>query len=409
LQSLERFAMPSTRERLIQSALTLFTTQGVSGTTTRKIAELADVNEVTLFRHFGNKQGLLLAVLEESAAFQHLGESLVQRAGVGDTVDQVLKAYASVCLHALEQVPELVRSVVGEAEQYPVETRRALGQGLTEANRSVAQYLAAVIEQGHLKTHLPAEKLASLLNGMLLGYAVIDLTSDGHELWVNREDFLDHLVQLFLHGAVSTTREGAVVSETASVANSITELPAALVHDILRQARQIGLQDYALAYVMFAAGVSTQDIVGLRRSHVVSNPHQHILHINSRQVTINQWIMGKRYGSYTANPLTKWLKSRKDEQPALFLNSEGQPLSEADLNDHWQVWLVGVFTEREYLPQSAQQTWCIDMLLRGISLENLSILTGLELVQLQPYAERAKTLAAIAQATRLDQKTTHLV
>lgn len=52
----------------------------------------------------------------------------------------------------------------------------------------------------------------------------------------------------------------------------------------------------------------------------------------------------------------------------------------------------------------AQQTWCIDMLLRGISLENLSILTGLDLLQLQPYAQRAKERTAIAQATRLDQK-----
>jgi AcrR family transcriptional regulator len=44
-------------------------------TTTRQIAELAQVNEVTLFRQFGSKQGLLLAVIEDSAVFTHLGES----------------------------------------------------------------------------------------------------------------------------------------------------------------------------------------------------------------------------------------------------------------------------------------------------------------------------------------------
>ena len=61
--------------------------------------------------------------------------------------------------------------------------------GLTEANRYVAEYLATVIEQGHLNTYLPAEKLASLLNGMLLGYAVIEFTSEFHELWEDRDDF----------------------------------------------------------------------------------------------------------------------------------------------------------------------------------------------------------------------------
>jgi len=37
----------------------LFAAQGMTETTTREIAELAEVNEVTLFRHFGNKHNLL--------------------------------------------------------------------------------------------------------------------------------------------------------------------------------------------------------------------------------------------------------------------------------------------------------------------------------------------------------------
>ncbi len=95
----------STRKRLIQAALELFSAQGVSATTTRQIAEKAEVNEVTLFRNFGNKHGLLLAVLEESAAFKDLGESLVRRATPPGNVYQALKDYASDSLHALERVP----------------------------------------------------------------------------------------------------------------------------------------------------------------------------------------------------------------------------------------------------------------------------------------------------------------
>ncbi|MHC5730622.1 MAG: TetR/AcrR family transcriptional regulator C-terminal domain-containing protein, partial [Nostoc sp.] len=153
--------------------------------------------------------GLLLAVLEESAAFKNLGESLVRRATPPGNVYQALKDYASDSLHALERVPEFVRSVVGEADQFPAENRRALGRGVTEANRYVAQYLATVIQQGHLKTYLPAEKLASLLNGMILGYAVIEFTSEFNELWEDRDDFLENLVELFLHGAMSSSAESA--------------------------------------------------------------------------------------------------------------------------------------------------------------------------------------------------------
>ncbi|AFY35550.1 transcriptional regulator, TetR family [Calothrix sp. PCC 7507] len=401
----------SARQRLIQAALELFTAQGVSGTTTRQIADQAEVNEVTLFRHFGNKHGLLLAVLEESAAFKNLGESLVRRANPPGSVYQALKDYASQSLHALEQVPEFVRSVVGEADQYPTENRRALGRGLTEANRYVAEYLATVIEQGHLNTYLPAEKLASLLNGMLLGYAVIEFTSEFHELWENRDDFLENLVRLFLHGAMSSAPESAIDYLPASVINQeVADLPAALVHEIFRQARRLGVQDYALGYVLFGAGLSPAEIVSLERSHQIYDVHGHFLQITTpgyvRQVPLNQWIVGKRYGSYTNNPLIKWLKSRKDTQRAMFLDKAGKPISELEIQMCWETWTEGLLTTQGQPPAiaQAQHTWCVEMLMRGISLENLSILTGCDRVQLQPYARRSQEKAALEQATRLDHK-----
>ncbi len=402
--------MNSTRDRLIQSALALFTAQGVGNTTTRSIAERAEVNEVTLFRHFGNKHGLLLAVLEDSSAFRNLGESLLSHASHTDSMSQALRTYASDCLTALERVPDLVRSVVGESNQFPVENRRALGQGLTAANRYVAEYLAAVMAQGQLTTSLPPEQLASVLNSMILGYAVIELTSEFHEIWKSRTDFLETLVQLFGGGAVSAVAEPIASNAQAAVALDIADLPANLVHDILQQAKKAGHQDYALAYVLFGAGLTAADIACLEKTHVISDVHQHVLQVGMRQVPVNQWILGKRYGSYTANPLTRWLKSRKDRQTALFVNTEGQPLDVTDLQERWQAWTEGHLTPTGHPPQiqQAQQTWCIDMLLRGINLENLSILTGLDLIHLQPYAQRAKERTAIAQATRLDQKPSRL-
>lgn len=401
----------SARQRLIQAALELFTAQGVSATTTRQIAEKAEVNEVTLFRNFGNKHGLLLAVLEESAAFKNLGESLIQRASPAGNVYQALKEYASDSLQALERVPELVRSVVGEADQFPAENRRALGRGLTEANRYVAQYLATVIQQGDLNTYLPAEKLASLLNGMILGYAVIEFTSEFHELWEGRDDFLENLVELFLHGAMSSSSELATDSLLRkSLTKEVVDLPAGLVHEILQNARKLGMRDYALAYVLFAAGLSATEVVNLQRSHQIYDPHSHLLQITTpgsvRQVPVNQWILGKRYGSYTNNPLIKWLKSRKDSHSAMFVNEAGTTILESELLENWNLWTTGLLTPQEQPPtiSQAQQTWRVEMLMRGMSLENLSLLTGCDRTQLQPYAHRAKEKAALEQAIRLDHK-----
>jgi AcrR family transcriptional regulator len=397
----------STRQRLIQAALELFTVQGISATTTRQIAETAEVNEVTLFRHFGNKHGLLLAVLEESTAFKNLGESLVKRAIPPGNVYQALKDYASGCLEALEQIAEFVRSLVGEADQYPAEHRRALGRGLTEGNLYVAQYLASAIEQGQFDTHFPAEKLASLLNGMILGYAVIEFTSEFHELWESREDFLENLVELFLHGAMTPAPTAPLTEHTTQ---QIVDLPTDLVHKILRQANKQGIQDYALAYLLFSAGLSATEIVSLQRSHQIHDPQGYFLQIITpdcvRQVPVNQWILGKRYGSYTNNPLIKWLKSRKDQQSAMFINTTGEPMLESDLSQYWQTWTKDLLTPQGQPPQIAQtqHTWRVEMLMRGISLDNLTILTGCDRLQLQAYAQRAREKAALEQATRLDQK-----
>ena len=413
----------STRQRLVNAALELFRSQGVTETTTRQIAELAQVNEVTLFRQFGSKQGLLLALIEDSAVFTHLGESLRTQVNQTSHVDEALRNYASDRLKALEQIPDLLRSVVGEAGQYTVENRQALGRGITLANRDVAHYLATVIEREQLHCRLPAEKLSSLLNVMLFGYLVIELTSKFHELWDNQEDFLESLVEVFLYGAVSPLPESSAGVVSLDKKNSphpsleagenlnekVADLPTSLVRSILLQAKKHGLQDYALAYVLFGAGLRPQEVVALERAHQIIDEHQHLLQVTQgavRQVPVNQWIMGKRYGSYIRNPLSQWLKSRKDEQLAMFVNEEGQPFSEEELRASWQTFTSGLLTPegQPLFVEQAQQTWCVEMLMKGIDLEDLSILSGWDTTQLQPYARRAREKLALERAFRLDQK-----
>ncbi|MCY7321590.1 MAG: TetR family transcriptional regulator, partial [Phormidesmis sp. CAN_BIN36] len=389
----------STRQRLITAALELFASQGVTETTTRQISERADVNEVTLFRQFGNKHGLLLAVIEEAAVFTTLGQVLVDQAS-HRSLHQALNDYAIACLQALEQMPEVVRSIVGEAGQYPSENRQALGQGFSQANRYVAEYFQAVIDRGQLNSYLSAERLASLLNGMLLGYAVIGFTSEFHNLWQDRQDFLENLVTLFLQGATSPAELGpSNLVPVDTPIERVTDLPTQIVHSILQRAKQQGVQTYAWVYVLFGAGLSPTEIVRLERSHYIHDAHQQILQVTqetARQVPINQWILGKRYGSYTKNPLTQWIKSRKDLQPALFLNDAGSPISESELRQQWRELTQEILIPSGQPPtiEQSQQTWCIDMLTKGISISDLQILTGWSVEKLQPYVDRAREKAA---------------
>lgn len=57
--------MDNTRERLIDSALKLFLSQGVHITGVMAIAALAGVTKMTLYSHFPSKDALIVACLEE--------------------------------------------------------------------------------------------------------------------------------------------------------------------------------------------------------------------------------------------------------------------------------------------------------------------------------------------------------
>jgi AcrR family transcriptional regulator len=52
-----------TRERIMAAARQLMAQKGYKGATTRKISELAGVNEVTIFRHFKSKDALFEELL----------------------------------------------------------------------------------------------------------------------------------------------------------------------------------------------------------------------------------------------------------------------------------------------------------------------------------------------------------
>jgi AcrR family transcriptional regulator len=404
--------MPSsrnlTRQKLIHAAIELFANQGVSETTTKQIAELAQVNEVTLFRQFGNKHGLLLAVIEDADVFAQLGQNLVTKLEPTSSLPQMLREYANTCLQALEQTPAVIRSLIGESGQYSIENRQGLGRSFDLANRRVAKYLKTNLGESKSELQLPVEQLASLLNTLLFGYATIELTSEFHGLWRDREDFLDRVVALFLAGAVPQS-----TFEPASINNSNhklipLDLPEPIVHQILQQAKKHSLQTYALAYVLFGAGLSASEIVLLTRSNHLSTTDRQLFQItqgSTRQVPINQWIMGKRYGSYLKNPLTQWLKSRKDPHEALFLGADGNPLTELDLCRQWQELVNEIITPTGEAPTIAQTqaTWCVEMLVKGLAIEAMQTLTGWGVSQLEPYVRRAKEQTVLAQAFNLDK------
>lgn len=116
--------------------------------------------------------------------------------------------------------------------------------------------------------------------------------------------------------------------------------------------------------------------------------------------------MGFRYGSSNTNPLISWLKSRKDDQPAIFINDVGEAIDAVGVQRIWHSLTEDLLTPQGESPriEQARQTWCVEMFMRGIELEDLSILSGMDVEHLQQYARRARNKAALESAVLLDKK-----
>ena len=394
-----------TRQRLIDAALALLTQQGITETTTKQIAELAEVNEVTLFRQFGNKQGLVLAVLEESEMFTRLALALGQNIDRGSSLDHIVRTYAQSFLELLDAAPELLRSIVGESSKSPIETKEALGRGIQQVN----QQLMASLGGG---TGGLSDPMVRVLNSTLLGYAMLDLTTELQGLWLSREEFIEAVVLLMvaqMPAQRSTEEIPSVIAHVDMVIDGpVIDLPASLVQTLFQRAQKKGPMEGAIVYLLFGAGIRPVELVTLQRVHHLSDRDMQVLQITQgaiRQVPINQWIMGKRYGTHVKNPLTQWLKTRKDTQSALFIGADQEPLTIAQIQAIWQDLTLDLYNLNGTPPtlEQAQQTWCIEMLLRGITLDDMQILTGLSLEQLVPYGVRAKEKAVLEKGLALDK------
>src|SRR5690348_11965361 len=95
----------SPRERMLQAAKTLFAKEGYENASTSHIARMAGSSESQLIKHFGGKQGLLEAILDQG--WQSITEQLNQALAFAANPVAKLGILASTTISALERDPDL--------------------------------------------------------------------------------------------------------------------------------------------------------------------------------------------------------------------------------------------------------------------------------------------------------------
>jgi ABC-2 type transport system ATP-binding protein len=220
-----------TRQRILQAAASIFGEKGYAGATTRAIAARAGVNEVTLFRHFGRKEHLLSAVIDQHSRLPELIAHLETRL-TGD-YHQDLVQIADLFFQVLTERREVVRLMLCEADQFP-ELREALARNPRRLRQVLVGYLEEQMRQQQLRT-IPLEAMAQAFWGMLFSTAISsEILEEPILTAVPAERFVSHLVDVFVSG---TARPGAENITLGPVQKTLE--PAVTVQAVTRRFKDL--------------------------------------------------------------------------------------------------------------------------------------------------------------------------
>ncbi len=156
------------REQLLEAAVTVFANAGFRGATTRRIAQVAGVNEVTLFRQFGSKEGLILeAVLR---AVTRLQDEAVLPAEPSDPAVELLdwtrRHYEFVVSNN-----RLIKAAMADAQSHP--DMACIGDRMgTSIERTLGAYLERLRQAGLCDPDIDVPVASSMLSGVVFADAM---------------------------------------------------------------------------------------------------------------------------------------------------------------------------------------------------------------------------------------------
>ncbi len=159
--------MTDIREKLLEATAQVFARLGYLGCTTRRVAQEAGVNEVTLFRHFGSKDTLI------REALAHVERTTVAAlpADPKDPAGELL-AWAHQVYANLSAQRVLIRRVLGETVERP-EISPVVCEGARGEHHCLQRYLEEVRRRRLAGADFNAESVGSMLLGALFADAMM--------------------------------------------------------------------------------------------------------------------------------------------------------------------------------------------------------------------------------------------
>jgi AcrR family transcriptional regulator len=167
-------------DKIVQAAGKLFARQGYNGTSTREIAQLADVSENTLFRHFDHKEDIFWAAIRWQLTGLKPARDLLSGIARGDSPEVVLPKIIEMLEDTVVYRSELLRLIAIAIIELPAKSDGLLSQYFTPVFSAIRKYLEVNIKNRTIRD-LDSTMLTSAMIMTALTHPGISNLIDGNK------------------------------------------------------------------------------------------------------------------------------------------------------------------------------------------------------------------------------------
>ncbi|WP_205856881.1 TetR/AcrR family transcriptional regulator [Phytoactinopolyspora endophytica] len=191
------------RATILEAARAVFLSNGYAGASMDEIAARAAVSKPTVYKNFGDKQGLFTAIITgDISEAEQRSQTFVEALSRSEDIEVSLRKFARRHITVVTQ-PHLIkirRLVIAEADRFPELARTWYEAAPGRAHANLAELFREIAEQGRLNVPDPmlaAEHFNWLVLSIPLNKAMF-LGSHTHFSRTTLHRYADEAVRIFL-------------------------------------------------------------------------------------------------------------------------------------------------------------------------------------------------------------------
>jgi len=193
----------STRDKILETAIKLFSEKGFNGTTTKEIAEEAGVNEALIFRYFSTKRELYAAIIERKIQDEPGIEAPIEAYKETRNDWLIFRSIALGMFDCVEKDPTFMRLLYFSALEGHDLSDMFFGTYVEYINMMISDYIEQRISEKAFK-ELNPHLAARAFMGMVINYIIDqELFGEKKRRKLKKEEVVETFVRIFLDGIKS--------------------------------------------------------------------------------------------------------------------------------------------------------------------------------------------------------------